>query len=199
MSVASRHLGVGGLESGFAGLRMTADKYLALGETRDRYQLIDGVVVTSPSPSPLHQEIKIAVAFQVRGTSLPDGVPRVFLDIDVLFDDSLVYCPDVSVYRRSRLTRTPSRLTIAPDLIVEVLSPSNRGLDLVTKRRDFDRFGVGEYWIIDPDTNAVRVLRRRDGAFVEAPESESSADQIVCAAIPGLTLDMRAIRAIPGE
>src|SRR4051812_47927817 len=102
-------------EMGYAGLRMTADEYLALGETQERYELIDGIVIMSPSPTPRHQWLKHMILSQINTTS-PGAMG--FLDTDVRFGSAIVYCPDVSVYRPGRLHEIPQRLTEQPDLIV---------------------------------------------------------------------------------
>src|SRR5262249_52756965 len=143
---------------------------LALGETEDRLELIDGVVWMSPSPTPLHQlisqEINVQIAIAGRGAGSPW---LVFLDTDVRFASKLVYRPDVSVYRRDRFLGVPARLMEPPDLVVEVLSDRSRPIDLATKRTDYERFGVGEYWIVDPETAELRCWQRTGGVFAAAP------------------------------
>jgi Uma2 family endonuclease len=189
MSAVPRH------PDGHAGLRMTADEYLALGETQDRYELIDGVVVMSPSASDEHSEIAVSIAAQLSVFAHRTGSIRVFADIDTRFGPGIVYRPDVLVYLGTRLQGAVRRRDLAPDLVVEVLSPSNRGLDLVTKRRDYDRFGVGEYWIVDPEGGQIRVLQRRaDGEpFVE---SLVSGDTLASVSLSGFVLDLKPVRAI---
>src|SRR3954462_2523251 len=140
MSVAPRYP----RDLGYAGLTMTADEYLALGETEDRYELGHGVVLMSPSPLPIHSLVIMRLqqqilAFADRGRSV-----ALFSDTDVLFDDAIVYRPDLSVYAASRIPAVPRRLDLAPDPVVEVLSPSSRGLDLMSKPKDYEKFGVGE-------------------------------------------------------
>jgi Uma2 family endonuclease len=190
---------------GFAGLRMSADEYLALGETHDRYELIDGVVVMSPSPTPSHSEVINEVVYQLKAFARGPNAPRVFTDTDLRVGPSVVYRPDLAAYLPARLPRSPAALSSPPDLVAEVLSPSNRALDLITKRRDYERFGVGEYWIFDPQTVQVRACQRpaADQPFVE---SLVTADALPSRIFPGFTLDLRPVRAImraagaePGE
>lgn len=191
MSAVPRHPG----NSGYAGLRMTADEYLALGETQERYELIDGVVIMSPSPTPTHSEIINEIVYQLKDFSRAATPLRVFTETDVRLAEDLVYQPDVAVYLPDRLLAVPHVLKGSPDLAVEVLSPSNRGLDLVTKRRDYDRFGVGEYWIIDPETGHIRALRRPAPG---APFAETlvTGPELGSAAIPGFVLDLKPIIAM---
>src|SRR3954468_18057762 len=103
---------------GYNGLRMTADEYLALGETADRYELIDGVVVMSPSPFPDHSEIINEIVFQLVGFERSGGGIRVFADTDVRLTSGKVYRPDIAAYRSDRLQGKVLHLTTPPDLAV---------------------------------------------------------------------------------
>ena len=143
------------VELGYAGLTMTADEYLALGETPERYELIHGVVCMTPSPGADHGAIAVEVTSQLRNAGF-----RAFADIDLRLSPETVYRPDVCAYRRERIEGRIKRLPPAPDLVVEILSPSNKALDLITKRADYERADVGEYWVVDPDTLRFRCWRR---------------------------------------
>jgi Uma2 family endonuclease len=178
---------------GYAGLRMTADEFLSLGETRDRYELIDGVVVMSPSAPPIHNEILLEIALQLRAFADRTGDTRVFPETDVRFAPERVYRPDISVYRASRLPARVERLDQAPDLVVEVLSAGTKALDLITKRDDYERYGVAEYWVADPDTGDVRCWQREGSRLAEAA---LGGDTLVSAAFAGLVLDLRPLRRI---
>src|SRR5437763_12310577 len=70
-------------EMGYAGLRMTADEFLALGETPERYELIDGTVVMSPSPTPIHQLIVVELLQQILAWKQAHAGARVFPDTDL--------------------------------------------------------------------------------------------------------------------
>jgi Uma2 family endonuclease len=174
---------------------MTADEYLALGETPERYELIDGVVVMSPSPTPSHSEIINEIVYQLKAFARGPDAPRVFADTDLRLAPNLVYRPDLAAYLAAHLPLHPTALSTPPDLAVEVLSPSNRGLDLVTKRRDYDRFGVGEYWIIDPEAGHIRALQRQAPG---APFAEMlvTGPQLASTAIPGFVLELQPILAM---
>jgi len=181
--------------TGLAGLRMTADEFFALGETPERYELIDGVVVMSPSPIPDHNEILAEVVFQLKRFAWENHGVRVFPETDLQLGAGLVYQPDVAVYGPGRLKGRRARLDTPPDLIIELLSPSSRSADLITKRGDYEAFGVGEYWVIDPQGVTPKVWRRSGGKLVE---SATDLRSIECAAIPGLRLDLEAARRALG-
>ncbi len=177
----------------YRGLRMSADEYYALGETIERYELIDGVVCMSPSPSLKHQQIITEIASQIRN-SLPDGdLGAVAVEIDVRFADDLVYRPDVIFLSKEKAARCSERVTEVPDVIVEVISPDSRSFDTQTKKHDYERFGVGEYWLIDPQRKSFAFFRLAKGKFVEAAaDGETFRSQ----SIDGLSLDLTRLRAL---
>lgn len=187
MSAVPRHPS----DLGYAGLLMTADEYLALGETPERYELINGVVVMSPSPTPWHQHIVVELVGElyVLRKRLPGLM--IFSDTDLRLGASKVYRPDVCAYRPGRLASVPPRLDTPPDLVVEVLSPGSPPLDLITKRDDYEKFGVGEYWVIDPADGKVRCWVREVSQFLERPVGS---DALPSTALPGFELPLAAIR-----
>jgi Uma2 family endonuclease len=183
---------------GLAGLRMTAREFFALGETDENYELIDGVVVMSPHPALPHQDLLKALIRQLdsQAESLP-GV-RVVLDTDIQFSESTVYRPDISVYANHRLVGSPLPLDIIPDLAIEILSPSSHPRDLITKRDDYARFGVAEYWVLEPGSAAVQVFRitRRSAKFTRSTLTRGS---LISTAVPGLSLEVSALGLVSGR
>ena len=174
---------------------MTAEEFLALGETDQRLELVDGVVVVSPSPIPLHQKIAGLIFGQLLRCAEELPGLEVYYETDVVLAHRLVYCPDIVVYAPGRLAGIPARLDIPPDLVVEVLSPANRRKDLVSKREDYEKHGVGEYWIIEPSGVCAIVLTRQDARFVETTPVE---DVLACAAIAGVRVDLGVVRRAIG-
>lgn len=179
---------------GYAGLRMAAEEYLALGETQERYELIDGVVVMSPSPSPRHQLLVRLLLREME--SLPAGRAALIVpDVDVLLSSGKVYRPDLVAYAPGKMAKLPERFVSPPDLVIEILSPGSKPLDLITKRDDYETFGVGEYWVVDPADVAARVWRRAGAKMLEVG---IAGDTIECKALPGLRVDLAAIRRVIG-
>lgn len=172
---------------------MTANEYLALGETVERYELIEGVVVMSPSPFANHNEIAHEIDYQLGAFARSGGAVRVFPETDIRLSNTKVYRPDLAVYRSERLRGKVLRLETPPDLVIEILSPGSKPLDLITKRDDYDRFGVAEYWVLDPADASVRCWRRRGTRMTEAPIEGSV---VPCEALPGFALDLGPIRSI---
>lgn len=136
----------------------TLKDYLELGE-ECWYQLIDGQLVMSPSPSLKHQ-ITIGKVFKVLDAFAEtiSGL-AVLSPIDIYFDDRNVLQPDVLLVSKERKNILSERgLEGAPDLIVEVLSISNSTYDRYEKKKKYCQFGVLEYWLIDPVNETIEVF-----------------------------------------
>jgi len=183
--------------SNYAGLRMSADAYLNLASDGNLYELIDGVVVLSPSPTPKHQSVLFEIATQLGIFLRRNPVGRVFPETDVLLSEELVYRPELVFLRADRVRKNWKRIHEAPDLVVEVVSPESRGFDSQTKKGDYERAGVGEYWLIDPDLESMVFFRLQAGRFVEIPVEGESMRSVV---VSGFVLDLAAVRRsfLPG-
>lgn len=184
------------VEPGFWGLRMTAEEYLQIPDDGYNYELVDGVVQMSPSPEPVHQSVTLEVARQLANYLKDQPIGRAWAELDVhlgkgLDGGDIVYRPEVLFVRKERLAGSSRKLAVVPDLVVEVISHGSRRMDTQTKRKDYERFGVGEYWIMDPEREAMLFLRLVDGKFVEVlPDG----DQFNSKAVSGFALDLALVR-----
>lgn len=129
-----------------------------------RYELIDGVLVVSPSPRLPHQDM-VGNLYLLLRADCPPHLKVVLAPFDVALADDTVVIPDLLVADRTQFT--VKELPGPPLLAVEVLSPSTRRFDLLLKRDRFQSAGVASYWLIDPEEPSVTVLELRDGAYVE--------------------------------
>lgn len=136
-----------------------------------RYELIDGVLVVSPSPRIRHQDMVGNLHLLLRA-GCPPHLKVVLAPFDVALADDTVVIPDLLVADRTQFT--DKELPGPPLLAVEVLSPSTRRFDLLLKRDRFQSAGVASYWLIDPEGPSVTVLELRDGAYVEVARSVGS-------------------------
>ena len=136
----------------------TVEDYLQLGE-ESWFQLINGELVMSPSPSLKHQ-ITIGKIFRILDDFAHSiNALAVLSPIDIYFDNKNVYQPDALLVSNERKNILSERgLEGAPDLIVEVLSVSNSKYDRYEKREKYHEFGVLEYWIVDPNNETVEVF-----------------------------------------
>lgn len=176
----------------YAGLRLSADKYLDLPDDGFKYQVLNGIVVVSPRPTPGHQLLLGELIGQLGVLTRRPPIARAYADIDVRFDFDLVYRPDIVVIRRDRIPKTPKRIDIVPDLIVEILSPGSEAMDQRTKFADYERYGVQEYWIVEvAPVLAVRAFTLTGGRYVERPAAIPGT--VSSTAFPGFTLDVQAL------
>ena len=183
-------------ESRYNGLRMSADEYLRLEDDGCRYELIDGVVCMSPSPTPGHQNVEGQVFGQIWTYLERHPVGAVLTEVDVRLPagpngEETVYRPDVVFLRAERVTRNRDRITEPPDLIVEIISITSRHYDQETKKSDYERFGVREYWIIDPIRETMGFYRLREDRYVEV---KHQGDAFLSEAVPGFVLDLARVR-----
>lgn len=184
-------------QTAYLGLRMTADEYFALGETRERYELVDGVVLMSPSATPRHQRLIGLIQHMIASFLDKNPVGEVFVELDVHLGTGhsgrdLVYRPDLFFLTMDKAHRLSDRATEPPDLIVEIVSPSSRRFDHETKKDDYERAGVAEYWIIDPEHAQCLFYRLSDTGFVAAPLGPHFYESQVLA---GFKLDLNRVRA----
>lgn len=176
----------------YAGLRMTVDEYARLEDDGFRYELIDGVVVLSPIPSLPHQEIVLELSRQLANFLCENRVGAAASDVDVHLTDKLCYRPDMVFIRAERRDPNWVHVEDVPDMVCEIISPSYRQYDAQTKRGDYERFGVREYWLIDPEQDAMTFYRLgEDGKYAEAA---IDGEQFRSEAVPGFALDLKALR-----
>ncbi|MBI5764591.1 MAG: Uma2 family endonuclease [Planctomycetes bacterium] len=174
-------------EPNLAGLRMSADEYMALPECRKLYELIDGVVIAWPSRSVKHQRAVLEIVFQLSSYLESNPIGKVVHQVDVRLSDTIVYCPDVIFLRNEKAARITDRVNDLPDLVIEVVSPLSRACDTITKRHDYAVAGVADYWIADPATESVKYLVNRNSVYQEL--SSRGHRSITTTAVPGFAFD----------
>ena len=139
--------------------KLTYEDYL---NTPDdvRYELLDGELVPmSPTPIARHQRLVFNIAHTVRLFVDEHDLGEVFISpFDVILSETIVVQPDVMFVSKERLSIVEDYLHGAPDLVVEVLSPSTSRRDRTIKREFYERHGVKEYWLVDPYGRNVTVL-----------------------------------------
>lgn len=170
---------------------MGADEYLSLPDDGYRYELIDGVVVMTPSPDFDHQDVRGEIEYQLRAHVRKTQCGWVGSEVDVRLSARLVYRPDLLFINGKDHPRRPKRIDFAPDLVAEVLSPSTTAFDLETKRADYEKKGVLEYWIVDPQDGSMTFLRLERGRYVEAKPLRG---RFASRAVAGFKLDLKAVR-----
>lgn len=148
-----------------------------------RYELYDGEVRVVPSPTPLHQLLVDRVASELNAYRRQFGGLVFFAPLDVVFSELNIAQPDIMFFAcdRTHLIDLRKPIRVAPDVAVEVLLPSTTAIDRGKKMRMFARFGVMEYWLIDPESRAIEVYRLIDHVYVAqtAPDSDMASSAVL--------------------
>ena len=141
--------------------RTTAAEFAQLPETTQPTELINGEIVVSPSPRALHQKVVFELAKRIEAAA---GKGEVLIaPMDVYLDSDNVVQPDVFwVTGEDSLCKLgeDDYWHGAPDLIVEVISPGSTRTDKVTKFELYEKHGVVEYWLADPEAQTLEVWVR---------------------------------------
>jgi Uma2 family endonuclease len=148
---------------------LTYEKYLAMPEMKCRYEIIDGELLMAASPIPIHQWIvgnvyRVLHAFvSLHRLGIVLMAP---LDILIRRDPLRTRQPDLLFLSAARSGITEGAqlrglqlLEQIPDLVIEILSPTNTRRDLDQKLEDYRSIGVREYWIVSPEALTVEVMR----------------------------------------
>jgi len=157
------------------------------------FQLINGDLIMSPAPTSYHQLLssrlfKIIDAFSEKTNA--DGI-CLYAPLDVVLDEENIFQPDliyISAERKNELFH--DRIMGAPDLIVEILSPSTAYYDLKQKKDFYERYRVKEYLIIDPVRPDAEVYSLINEKF-ELKQKEQQSGTIHLTTLPGLQIDLQ--------
>lgn len=168
--------------------RFSYEQLAQLPDDGQRYEIVEGDLVVSPAPAPRHQRI-VGNLFTLLRRAEQAGYGQVYqAPLDVVFDPRNVTQPDLLFIRRDRLAIvTETNVQGAPDLVVEVLSPSTRERDLGAKSRLYARFGVPYYWVVDPETQTVHSYTLHAGGYAAEPVLRPG-DTLTCPLFPSLSI-----------
>lgn len=134
----------------------------ALPDDGRRHEVLDGLLIVSAAPRPMHQVVLLGVYRQLFEACPPDR--RVLVaPLDVRLAEDTVLEPDVLVARRDAFD--DRGLPSPPELAVEVLSRSSRSVDRLLKFDRFRRAGTASYWLVDPDTLTLEAYELRGGDY----------------------------------
>ena len=133
-----------------------------------RYELLDGDLTMVPAPNLKHQRVQSRLGRALSNFIVERSLGELFYaPCDVVLSDTDVVQPDLLFVSRERehLLSGGENVRGAPDLVVEVLSPSTADNDRGYKRELYGRHGVSEYWLVDPTAEIVSIHRQRAGAL----------------------------------
>ena len=165
--------------------RWTDQDLWALPDDGNRYDIVDGELLVTPAPATRHQAVVLEFGAELRGYARTSGGIAFVAPYDIRFSNRRVVEPDVvyvTAEHRHRITE--ARCEGAPDLVVEVSSPSTRARDRLAKRALYESEGVLEYWFVDLDNDVIEVYRH-DGLRYGAPLVLGLDDELTSPLLPG--------------
>ena len=180
------------------GVKLTYDDFVLFPDDGLRHELIDGEHYVTPSPNDKHQTILANLHLLIGPWLRLHPIGKLWLaPFDVVFSRFDVVEPDllyISNERRAQIA-TDANVQGAPELVVEIGSPSTRRRDETIKRALYERAGVSEYWVVDTRLDVVRVYRRLNAERFAGPEELSleAGDVLTTPLLPGLCLPLAEI------
>lgn len=172
-------------------VKLTYEDYVLFPDDGKRHELIGGDHYRTPAPNIRHQRISGNLYRLLSTFARQHRLGHVLAaPCDVLLSDVDVVEPDllfVAAARQALLTET--HVAGAPDLVIEILSERTRKVDERVKLRLYERYGVAEYWIVDPDLETVKVHRLLDQGYARTAELSKDHDNTLSTPFfPDLTL-----------
>jgi Uma2 family endonuclease len=161
--------------------QLTYEDYLLFPDDGKRHEVIVGDHYVTPAPKTKHQKVSFNLTVAMgsfvkqRGLGLLLAAP-----CDVILSDDNVVQPDLLFISNARASIvTEDNIRGAPDLVVEIISETTRKKDEVTKRKLYERFGVQEYWVVDPELETVKIFRRAQQGYGRPLELSKEANDIL--------------------
>jgi Uma2 family endonuclease len=166
---------------------LTYDDLAAMPDDGKRYEIINGELSELTGPTPKHQTSSLRMVMRLEGFVTTHKLGQVFYSpLDVYFTPHDVVQPDIIyISRERRGIIRERRIEGAPDLLMEILSPSNRLRDIITKAALYATMGVPEYWLVDPELETIKVHTLRNNVYVLV---EPEGDTVRSLVIPGFSL-----------
>jgi Uma2 family endonuclease len=171
--------------------RLTYEDLRAMPDDGRRYELIDGEVFIAPAPRPKHQRTVGRVYRALADFVEERGLGEVLLaPTDVVLGERTAVQPDLLFIRQDRASLvTELNVQGAPDLVIEVLSPSNEDFDRETKLQVYARAGVRELWYLDPESRTADILELGGGRYLLVAKL-SDTETITSNVLSGLCLPL---------
>ena len=172
---------------------LTYEDYCQIPDDGNRYEVIDGVLHMSPSPAYRHQRLVVKLSRKLDGFVEEHGLGKIVVaPFDILFSDSNIVQPDILFISQDRASIiTEKNAQGVPDLLVEILSSSNRRYDEVVKKQLYENYGVREYWIVDPEEDTVRQYEL-DGRVLKLSLelSRQQGEELTSSLLPGFRCEL---------
>jgi len=175
-------------------IKLTYREYLQISDERNRHEFIEGEHYVTPSPSKRHQQISMRLSSILHRWVADHSLGEVFTaPYDVVLSETDVVVPDLLFISKSRSSLAhEENLMGAPDLVAEILSPSTSKRDLGIKKTLYEKSGVAEYQVIDPDMKRIDLFTLQAGKFTPNARLKTS-DALTSLLFPGLQIPLSQI------
>jgi Uma2 family endonuclease len=172
-------------------IRLNYEDYCLLPNDGKRYEIVDGDLFVTPSPLQRHQLVLANLLYYLTDFVKKHDLGKVYpAPFDVVFSEYDVVEPDIIYVSKARASVvTEKNIKGAPDFVVEVLSDSTAQIDRTTKLKLYARYGVAEYWIVDPVAYSAEIYRLVPGGYERAAELDSR-QSLTSPLLPGFTLPL---------
>lgn len=174
--------------------RWTYEEYCLLDDDQ-RHEIIDGNLLTAPAPDLWHQDWSRELTLIVVNHVKRNELGKVYVaPVDVVLDEENTVQPDLVFVSTANLGMLQPRAIFgAPDLLVELISPSSVRRERYDKKELYARFGVKEYWIGDPANRSLEILTLKDGRYDLHCAAEMKG-KLTSLVLPGLEFDLAEIQ-----
>jgi Uma2 family endonuclease len=175
-------------------IKFTYEDYLQLPDDGKRYEIIDGEIYLLPTPPTVHQQVLGNLFCSLYGFVEYKNAGEVFISpLDVVFSETNVIQPDILFISNERSNIiTEANIQGAPDLVIEVTWPATEQRDRGIKRMIYAKFGVREYWLVDPASKALEICRLQE-RNLRSVARLSVNDVLNTALLPGLKIAVQEI------
>ena len=173
--------------------RWTYEEYARLDDEQ-RYEIIDGELLMAPAPDWTHQDWSRKLFRRLDKFVMECQLGELaYAPVDVVLDSENVVQPDLLFIAKANLSILQARGVFgAPDLLIELISPSSVRRDRYVKKDLYARFGVKEYWIVDTSNKALEIWKLQDRRY-ELHCMVEEKGKVTSAVLPGLQFDLSEI------
>jgi Uma2 family endonuclease len=172
-------------------IQFTYEDYLELPDDGKIYEIIDGELYMSTSPTPNHQTIVHDFSFTLIAYLRGHPIGKVFpAPLEVYFSEINLTRPDIMFISNEHLDIIkPTQIKGAPDLVIEELSPNTEKRDRTVKLKMYAKLGVEEYWMAREKTTTIQIFRPREGKLVPVARLGKT-DMLTSPLFPGLEIPL---------
>ncbi|MEW5801099.1 MAG: Uma2 family endonuclease [bacterium] len=176
-------------------LRLNYDDYLLFPEDGKRHEIIEGEHYMAPSPNVRHQSISRNLGFILNQYVEKHDLGKIYnAPMDVILSYENIVQPDILfISKKNYGIITTQNIQGAPDLLIEIMSESSRKLDRLIKMKTYGKFGVEEYWVIDPAINQIEVFRKDKTGLTLFKVVQEEEGELTSPLFPGLKVNLKKV------